>query len=74
MEIFWPHEWLKGGITIIETPGIGESRELDDMIKAYLPKTCGIIYVINTPNAGGIDPERVSVRHTVNELVKIMSS
>ena len=59
MEVFWPCEWLRGGITIVDSPGVGEDSELTELVKQYLPKASGFIYVINTPNAGGIDPDRV---------------
>ena len=61
VEVHWPCEWLKGGITIVDSPGVGEDPELTELVKRYLPKSFGFIYVINTPNAGGIDPDRVSI-------------
>ena len=61
VEVYWPCEWLKGGVTIVDSPGVGESPELTEMVKQYLPKAFGFIYVINTPNAGGIDPDRVFI-------------
>jgi hypothetical protein len=29
-------------------------------VKKYIPEAFGFIYVINTPNAGGINPEEVT--------------
>ena len=59
VEVYWPCEWLKGGITIVDTPGVGENDELTELVKKYLPKVSAFIYVINTPNAGGINKDRV---------------
>lgn len=59
VEILWPCDWLKGGIVIVDSPGVGENEELTDMVKQYIPHASGLIYVINTPNAGGIDSDRV---------------
>ena len=61
VEVFWPCDWLKGGITIVDSPGIGEDADLTELVKEYLPKAFAFIYVINTPMAGGIDPDRVSL-------------
>lgn len=59
VEIYWPCEWIKDGITITDTPGVGESDELTELVKKYIPEAFGFIYVINTPNAGGINPEEL---------------
>ena len=43
----------------MDSPGVGEDDELTEMVKEYIPRASGFVYVINTPNAGGIDPDRV---------------
>lgn len=53
--------YFQHGITITDTPGLGESEELTDMVKNYIPKASGFMYVINTTNAGGINPEEVAI-------------
>ena len=52
--------FLQGGIFIVDSPGIGESREMNDLVKSYLPSAFAFIYVINSSNAGGLQPDRVS--------------
>ena len=44
---------------IVESPGIGESPIMDDIVKEYLPEAFAFIYVINSENAGGIQRDRV---------------
>lgn len=45
---------------IVDTPGIGpDNPELTERLYQYLPKALAFIYVINTPNAGGIQSDRV---------------
>ena len=44
---------------IVDSPGIGESTIMDDIVKEYLPEAFAFIYVINSQNAGGIQPDRV---------------
>ena len=44
---------------IVDSPGIGESPIMDDIVKEYLPEAFAFIYVINSDNAGGIQPDRV---------------
>ena len=44
---------------IVDSPGIGESTIMDDIVMEYLPEAFAFIYVINSENAGGIQPDRV---------------
>ena len=44
---------------IVDSPGIGESTIMDDIVKEYFPEAFAFIYVINSDNAGGIQPDRV---------------
>lgn len=59
IELFWPHSLLKQGIVIVDSPGVGESGIMDDIVKEYLPEAFTFIYVINSVNAGGIQRDRV---------------
>lgn len=52
-------EIFQEGIVIVDSPGIGESAIMDDMVKEYLPEAFLFIYVINNSNASGIPRERV---------------
>ena len=47
------------GIVIVDSPGVGESGIMDDIVKEYLPEAFAFIYVINSVNAGGIQRDRV---------------
>ena len=49
------------GLTIIDSPGVGETDEMDEMVIQYLPKAFAFIYVINSANAGGVQKDRVSL-------------
>jgi len=49
------------GVVIIDSPGIGESNIMDEMVTQYLPEAFAFIYVINSANAGGVRKDRVSV-------------
>ena len=51
---------LQGGIVIVDSPGIGESREMTKIVKDYLTSAFAFIYVINSSNAGGLQPDRVT--------------
>ncbi|XP_066024050.1 uncharacterized protein [Pocillopora verrucosa] len=59
IELFWPHNLLKENIVIVDSPGIGESTIMDDIVKGYLPEVFAFIYVIKSDNAGGIQRDRV---------------
>ena len=60
VELHWPFKVLREGIVLVDSPGVGESDELTTIVKDYMPNASAFIYVINTPNAGGIHPDRVS--------------
>ncbi|KAL9963743.1 hypothetical protein ACROYT_G027277 [Oculina patagonica] len=61
IEIFWPHQLLEKGVVIIDSPGIGESEIMDEIVTQYLPQAFAFIYVINSANAGGVQKDRVSI-------------
>ena len=54
------------GIVIIDSPGVGESEIMDEIVTDYLPRAFAFIYTINSPNAGGVQKDRVS-----DKLVKL---
>ena len=43
----------------MDSPGVGESDIMDNVVNEYLPEAFAFIYVINTANAGGIQKDRV---------------
>ena len=47
---------------IIDSPGVGESEKMDQILMAYLPKAFAFIYVICSSNAGGIQKDRVCIK------------
>lgn len=57
IELFWPHSLLETGIVIIDSPGVGESELMDEIVTQYLPQAFAFIYVINSPNAGGVQKD-----------------
>ncbi|XP_069125049.1 uncharacterized protein [Argopecten irradians] len=59
VEIFWPIDILESGIVIVDTPGIGASRQLSKSVERFLSKSFGFIYIINSSNAGGVQKGRL---------------
>ena len=47
---------------IIDSPGVGESEEMDQILMSYLPKAFAFIYVISCGDAGGIQKDRVGIK------------
>ena len=45
---------------MVDSPGVGESIEMTKLVKEYLPDAFAFIYVINSSNAGGLQPDRVT--------------
>ncbi|XP_035668158.1 uncharacterized protein LOC118410507 isoform X2 [Branchiostoma floridae] len=59
VEIFLDFPLLEGGITIVDSPGVGENEKLTEMVKKYLPNAFAFMYIINSANAGGVQPDRL---------------
>ena len=64
---------FQNGVVIIDSPGVGESPEMDEMVIQYLPNALAFIYVINCTNAGGIQKDRVSIYRAL-QVRKIKTS
>ncbi|XP_078686478.1 uncharacterized protein LOC144919115 isoform X2 [Branchiostoma floridae x Branchiostoma belcheri] len=62
IEIFWPIAFLKGGVTIVDSPGVGESEMMDDIIAKYIPSAFAFIYIIDSSRAGGVQQDREAVK------------
>ena len=43
-----------------DSPGIGDSKRVGEITLKYLSRAYAFIYVINTPNAGGLQQDRVN--------------
>jgi len=48
-------------VVIIDSPGIGESNIMDEIVTQYLPEAFAFIYVINSANSGGVQKDRVGI-------------
>ncbi|XP_068736761.1 uncharacterized protein [Montipora capricornis] len=59
IELFWPHSLLERGIVIIDSPGVGESENMNEIVTQYLPQAFAFIYTINSCNAGGVQKDRL---------------
>ncbi|XP_068686340.1 mitofusin-1-like [Montipora foliosa] len=59
IELFWPHSLLQRGIVIIDSPSVGESDLMDEIVTQYLPQAFAFIYTINSANAGGVQKDRL---------------
>nr|XP_022303100.1 uncharacterized protein LOC111110782 [Crassostrea virginica]XP_022303101.1 uncharacterized protein LOC111110782 [Crassostrea virginica]XP_022303102.1 uncharacterized protein LOC111110782 [Crassostrea virginica] len=59
VDIYWPLPMLKEYATVVDTPGVGESEEMTNILMNYLPEAVAFIYVINTANAGGVQDDRL---------------
>ncbi|XP_022802296.1 uncharacterized protein LOC111339834 [Stylophora pistillata] len=69
IEIRIPNLLLKGGVVIIDSPGIGDSKSVSEITLKYLSRAYAFIYVINTPNAGGLQKDRLML--ILSEWIKL---
>ncbi|KAK6993525.1 hypothetical protein BgiMline_010077 [Biomphalaria glabrata] len=47
----YPIEMLKGGVVIVDSPGVGDSRGLPLMLANYMEKAFGFLYVLDSTTA-----------------------
>ena len=47
----FPHQ---DGFVIVDSPEVGESDIMDDIVVNYLPNAFAFMYVIKSSNAGGV--------------------
>ena len=47
-------------MVIVDSPGIGHSEQVCNIVLEFLPQAFAFLYVINSPNAGGMQDDRVS--------------
>ena len=47
-------------MVVVDSPGIGDLKQVYNIALEYLPQALAFIYVINSPNAGGVQDDRVS--------------
>ncbi|CAH1238238.1 MYO3B [Branchiostoma lanceolatum] len=59
VEIYWPLPLLEGGIFIVDSPGVGENSLMDERVGKYISEAYAFMYVINSANAGGVQPGRL---------------
>ncbi|XP_078703852.1 uncharacterized protein LOC144928941 [Branchiostoma floridae x Branchiostoma belcheri] len=61
IEIFWPLAFLKGGVTIVDSPGVGESDMMDEVVAGYITSAFAFIYIIASSSAGGTQRDRLGL-------------
>ncbi|XP_078691940.1 uncharacterized protein LOC144922170 [Branchiostoma floridae x Branchiostoma belcheri] len=59
VEIFWPLPLLQGGIVIVDSPGVGESKIMDQVVADHIPESFAFLYIIDSSRAGGVQEDRL---------------
>ncbi|EDV26689.1 uncharacterized protein TRIADDRAFT_54954 [Trichoplax adhaerens] len=59
VRIYWPSEFLESGILVVDSPGIGEKKEVPHALRSYIFRAVAYIIVVNSANAGGIQAARL---------------
>ena len=58
--------YFQTGLVIVDSPGIGETPEMKNLVLDYILKACTFIYVINSTCAGGVqDRVRILARQKI---------
>ncbi len=48
MELYWPLDILKGGVVIVDSPGLNDPYSNDIIVRQYLPHADAVIYAMNS--------------------------
>ncbi|KAI8483286.1 hypothetical protein Bbelb_390270 [Branchiostoma belcheri] len=59
VDIYLPLDYLKSGVFIVDSPGVGESDIMTAAVTEYLHQAFAFIYVIKSDNAGGVQDDRL---------------
>lgn len=62
--------FLQSGLVFVDTPGIGENDEMDEVITRFVAANhiMGFMYVIMSNNAGGVQEDRVTIINDRNNI------
>lgn len=76
VDVYLPVPLLQGNVMIVDTPGCGdkEQSKVADRMMSYLPNALAFVFVLNVPNAGGIQDDRLipvlsKVDQSLNKMV-----
>ncbi|XP_052085101.1 uncharacterized protein in xynA 3'region-like [Mytilus californianus] len=59
VDVYLPVPILKGNVIIVDTPGIGENDNLDNILLEFLPHAVSFVFVVNAKDTGGIHEDRL---------------
>lgn len=77
VDIYMPVPLLQGNVIIVDTPGCGDKtqQKVADRMMSYLPNALAFVFVLNVPNSGGIQDDRlIPVLSKVNQSLDKMVS
>ncbi|XP_062610413.1 dynamin-like protein 1 [Saccostrea cucullata] len=73
VEIYYPIEILKGNITIVDTPGVGDCVKLNQILEEYLPYAVAFVFILNPSGGGGMQKDRIlKVMNSINAQERSM--
>lgn len=50
----------------MDTPGVGDSRELKTKLEEYIPKAVAFVIIMDVTRAGGLQKDRVKMHNSIN--------
>ncbi|CAG2208605.1 unnamed protein product [Mytilus edulis] len=59
VDVLLPMPILKGNVIIVDTPGIGEDKNLEQILLDFLPHAVSFVFVVNANDAGGIHEDKL---------------
>ncbi|CAG2190744.1 unnamed protein product [Mytilus edulis] len=54
VDVYLPVPILKGNVIIIDTPGIGDEKMINNRLLEFLPNAVAFVFVVNAHHAGGV--------------------
>ncbi|XP_062589582.1 uncharacterized protein LOC134251211 [Saccostrea cucullata] len=75
VDILYPVSLLKGKTILVDTPGVGGTKSLAELMMKYLQNAVAFVFVVNASNAGGVQDDRLPIilreilhRHSENKM------
>ncbi|XP_061189610.1 uncharacterized protein LOC133197541 isoform X2 [Saccostrea echinata] len=59
VDILYPVPILKGKTILVDTPGVGGTRRLEELMLRYLQNAVAFVFLVNASNAGGLQDDKL---------------
>lgn len=60
VDVYMPFSKIqRGNVVLVDTPGIGDSNHLRQILEEYIPKAVAFVFIVDVSRAGGLQKDRL---------------